>query len=73
VIRTSRDEPFGIVIHICMETTQEISLYSYIYLKLAKHHDSLITFYDSSSTKSENRGWNRFCLEVGEVCNGGKG
>jgi hypothetical protein len=33
---TGRDEPIGVVIHICMETTQGISLYSYLYLKLAK-------------------------------------
>jgi hypothetical protein len=36
VKRTSRDEPIGVVIHKCMETTQGISLYSYLYLKLAK-------------------------------------
>jgi hypothetical protein len=34
--RTCRDEPIWVVIHICMETTQGISLYSYLYLKLAK-------------------------------------
>jgi hypothetical protein len=36
VKRTSRDEPIGIVMHICMETTQGNSLCSYLYLKLAK-------------------------------------
>jgi hypothetical protein len=36
VKRTGRDEPAGVVIHICMETTQGNSLYSYLYLKLAK-------------------------------------
>jgi Ca2+/Na+ antiporter len=34
--RTDRDVPVGVVIHICMETTQENSLSSYLYLKLAK-------------------------------------
>jgi hypothetical protein len=36
VKRSGRDKPIWVVIHICMETTQEISLYSYLYLKLAK-------------------------------------
>jgi hypothetical protein len=36
VKRIGRDEPVGVVIHICMETTQGISLCSYLYLKLAK-------------------------------------
>jgi hypothetical protein len=34
--RTGRDEPIIVVIHTCMETTQRNSLYSYLYLKLAK-------------------------------------
>jgi hypothetical protein len=37
VMNTGRDEPIGVIIHICMETTQGISLYSYLYLK-QKHH-----------------------------------
>jgi hypothetical protein len=36
VKRTGRDEPIGVVIHICMETTQGNSLCSYLYLKPAK-------------------------------------
>jgi hypothetical protein len=36
VKRTGRDEPIGDVTHICMETTQENFLCSYIFLKLAK-------------------------------------
>jgi hypothetical protein len=36
VKRTGRDEPVQIVIYICMETTQGISLCSYLYHKLAK-------------------------------------
>jgi hypothetical protein len=34
--RTGREELIGVVIHICMDTTQEISLCSYLYLKLGK-------------------------------------
>jgi hypothetical protein len=36
VKRTGRDEPVGVVIHICMETTQGVCLCSYLYLKLTK-------------------------------------
>jgi hypothetical protein len=41
--RTRRDEPIGVVIHICMETTQGNSLGSYLYLTLAK--TSCFSFY----------------------------
>jgi hypothetical protein len=36
VKRTGRDEPIWVVVYIYMETTQVISLYSYLYFKLAK-------------------------------------
>jgi hypothetical protein len=36
VKRSGRDEPMCIVIHKCMEATLGISLYSYLYLILAK-------------------------------------
>jgi hypothetical protein len=36
VKRTRRGESIGVIIHICMETTQGNSLCSYLYLKLAK-------------------------------------
>jgi hypothetical protein len=36
VKRSVRDELIWVVIHICMETTQRIFLYSYPYRKLAK-------------------------------------
>jgi hypothetical protein len=36
VKRTGRDEPTGVVIHMCMETTQGNSLCSSLYLKVAK-------------------------------------
>jgi hypothetical protein len=36
VKRSGRDESMWVVIHVCMEATLGISLYSYLYLKLAK-------------------------------------
>jgi hypothetical protein len=36
VKRIRRDEPNGVVIHICMEISQGNPLCSYLYLKLAK-------------------------------------
>jgi hypothetical protein len=36
VKRTDKNEPIWVVTHICMETTQGSSLYSYLYLKLTK-------------------------------------
>jgi hypothetical protein len=36
VRRSGRDEPMWVVIHMCMEAMVGISLYSYLYLKLAK-------------------------------------
>jgi hypothetical protein len=36
VKRSGRDEPIWVAIQISMETTQWISLYSYLYLKVAK-------------------------------------
>jgi hypothetical protein len=43
VKRIRKDEPIGVVIHICMDTTQGISLCSCLYLKLAK--TSCFSFY----------------------------
>jgi hypothetical protein len=34
--RSGRVEPMWVVIHMCIEKTQGISLYSYLYLKLTK-------------------------------------
>jgi hypothetical protein len=36
VKRTGRDEPIGVIIHICMKTIQGISLCCYLYFKPAK-------------------------------------
>jgi hypothetical protein len=54
VKRSGRDEPIWVVILIFMEATQGISLYSYLYLKLAYHHVFLFS-YVFSSTKLENK------------------
>jgi hypothetical protein len=35
VKRSGREEPIWVVIHMCMEVMQRISLYSYLYIKLA--------------------------------------
>jgi hypothetical protein len=54
-MRTRNDKPIGVVIHICMETTQGNSLCNYLYLKLAK--TSCLSFYLLCffSTKLEDR------------------
>jgi hypothetical protein len=52
---SGRDEPIQVVIHMCMEATLGISLYSYLYLKLAKCYAFLIICYVFSSTKSGNK------------------
>jgi hypothetical protein len=51
VNRTGRDEPMWVAIHKCMEATVGISLYNYLYLKLAK----IICLSVFSSTKSEKK------------------
>jgi hypothetical protein len=49
---TGRDEPMWVAIHRCMEAMLGISLYSYLYLKLAKTL-CLIISYVFSLTKSK--------------------
>jgi hypothetical protein len=49
------DETMWVVILMCIETTQGISLCSYPYLKLAKMPCFSIIFNVFSSTKSENK------------------
>jgi hypothetical protein len=36
VKRSGRDESIRVIIHVCMEARLGVSLYSYLYLKLAK-------------------------------------
>jgi hypothetical protein len=53
--RSGRDEPMWVVIHKCMEAMLGISLYSYLYLKVAKRYVFLIS-YVFPSKNSENKG-----------------
>jgi hypothetical protein len=61
--RSCRDEPIQVVIYMCMEAMLGISLYSYLYLKLAKML-SFLLWLMSSLQQNWRRGQNRFCLEV---------
>jgi hypothetical protein len=66
VKRSSRDEPTWIAIHMCMEATQGISLYSYLHFKQAKNAMSFFLSYVFFLQQNRRtRGQNRFCLEVG--------
>jgi hypothetical protein len=56
VKRFCRDEPLRVAIHMCMEAMLGISLYSSLFLKLAKIVCFLFIFYGFCSTKSENKG-----------------
>jgi hypothetical protein len=53
--RNGRDEQNGAVIHTCIETTQVISLCTYLFLKLPKLPYFSYYFMFLSSTKLENR------------------
>jgi hypothetical protein len=53
VKRSGRDESVQAVIHMCMEAMLGISLYNYLYLKLAKTRVFCIISYVFSSTNLE--------------------
>jgi hypothetical protein len=55
VKRSGEDEPVGVAMYMFMEATLRISLYSYLYLKLAKTPCLLIIAYVFFSTKLENK------------------
>jgi hypothetical protein len=61
VKRSGRDEPIGVVIHMCVEAVLGISLYGYPYLKLAKM-SCLSYCLCLLFKKNWRRGQNRFCL-----------
>jgi hypothetical protein len=63
--RSGRDEPMWIAIHKYMEAKLEISMYSYLYLKLAKMLSFLLCLMFSLQQNWRTRGWNRFCQEAG--------
>jgi hypothetical protein len=60
VKRTGRDEPMWVAIHKCMEAMLGISLYSYLYLKLAKTLFFLLSLMFSLQQNQRTRGQNRF-------------
>jgi hypothetical protein len=55
VKRSGRDEPMWVVIYMCMEAMLGISLYSYLYLKLAKKLCFSYYLLCFSSTKLEKK------------------
>jgi hypothetical protein len=69
VWRSGKDEPMWVVIYMCLEAMLGISVYRYLYLKLAKCYIFLIISYAFSSTKLENKGWKKILpgKGVGEV------
>jgi hypothetical protein len=64
--KSGRDEPMWVAIHMCIEAMLGISLYSYLYLKLAKMLSFLLSLMFSLQ-QNWRTGKSRFCLEVGEV------
>jgi hypothetical protein len=56
VKRSGRDEPMWVAIHMCMEATLEISLYSYLYLKLAKMLSFLCFLFNIIGEQEGRRG-----------------
>jgi hypothetical protein len=59
---SGRDELMWVVIHMCIAIILEISLYSYLYLKLAKNAMLFIlSLMFSLQQNQRTRGWNRFC------------
>jgi hypothetical protein len=72
VKRSGRDEPIQVVIHMCMEAMLGISLYSYLYLKLAKILSFLLSLMFSLQ-QNWRRGQNRLCLEVKAMGKRGRG
>jgi hypothetical protein len=72
VKRSGRDEPVWVAIHHCVEVMLGISLYSYLYLKLAKNDVFLIISYVFSSTKPENKRAEQVLPGKGRVKGGGR-
>jgi hypothetical protein len=57
--RSGRDEPMWVVMHMCIETTQRISLCAYLYLKLAKTPFLKLSFMFFLLQNGRTRGQNR--------------
>jgi hypothetical protein len=56
VKRSGRDEPMWVAIHMCTEAMQGISLYSYLYLELAKFVSFLFSLMFSLNKIEEQEG-----------------
>jgi hypothetical protein len=68
VERSGRDDLVQVVIHKCMEATQELSLYNYPYLKLAKmpcFHCYLLCFFSNKIREQVGRSGSAWRLEAG--------
>jgi hypothetical protein len=64
--KCGRDEPIWIVIHMRVEATLGISLYSCLYLKLAKNAMFfLLSLMFSLQQNQRTRGQNRICRKWG--------
>jgi hypothetical protein len=62
-MRSGRNEPMWVATHKCMEPMLGISLYSYLYPKLAKNGMSFLLSL-LSLQQNQRIGQNKFCLEV---------
>jgi hypothetical protein len=68
VKKSGRDETILVVIHICMETIQIISLYSHSSPKPAKNvMFLLLSFMFFLQQDQRTRGQNRVCLKVSKI------
>jgi hypothetical protein len=61
VKRSHRDESIWVVIHMCIEAMLGISLYSYLYLKLAKTLSFLLSLMFSLQQSQRTRGYVCVC------------
>jgi hypothetical protein len=64
VKRSGRDEPILVAIHIWMITKLGISLYTYLFLKLAKMLYVFVSLMFSLQQSQRTREQKRFCPEV---------
>jgi hypothetical protein len=62
----STDEPMWVTIYKCMEALLGITMYSYLYLKLAKMLSFLLSLMFSLQQNQRTRWQNRFCPEAGK-------
>jgi hypothetical protein len=67
VKRSCKNEPIWVAIHKCMEAIPGISLYSYLYPKLAKMLSFLLSVMFSLQQNQRTRGQNRFCSKGEKV------